>query len=459
MRPSYYVAHIPYNNFMRSITRREGERGQVMLIVTVLFTGAVTILGLGLLQPIMSEVRMSHNLQHSSQSYYAAEAANEDAYYRIHNNLTTSFPATMSLGGATVMTTVTPVNFTEEQILSIANDRNLIRSVLKTITVTDGFDFNFAIQAGTGGIYLYNNAAVNGDVYASGPVLGNSSGPNSYNVVNGGIVSAGASGLVSQVHASSSVHSHTITASTIDKDAYYQTFAGATSSVSVGGTKYPNSADQPIIAFPIGDSLIQQWETDASAGGTVTCSSGTYSISQSIILGPKKIPCDLSVTGNGTVVTLTGALWVAGNVTIDGSGGSGVQLKVSDSIGDKSVPVIADAADDQNSGTFTINGNANFYGSTGNANSYVMLVSQNSSAENMGSLLALDIINGAVGNLLVYAPHGAIKLENNVNLREVTAYKIIITNNAVVNYAIGLAQTLLSSGSGGAWKIKRWQEI
>jgi hypothetical protein len=60
---------------------------------------------------------------------------------------------------------------------------------------------------------------------------------------------------------------------------------------------------------------------------------------------------------------------------------------------------------------------------------------------------------------LVFAPHGEIKLENNVNLKEVTAYKLSVYNNAVVNYLIGLSQSLFTSGPGGTWKIKRWQEI
>jgi len=255
------------------------------------------------------------------------------------------------------------------------------------------------------------------------------------------------------------VYSHTITNTTIDKDAYYMTFAGATSSVTVSGTKYPNSPDQPPIAMPVSDALIAQWESDAANGGSVTCTNGSYTISSSVTIGPKKIPCDLTVSGNGTIVTLTGTLSVTGNITINGSGGSGVQMKVSDSIGNKSVAVIADKTTDQTgSGKVIITGNSNFYGSTGGADSYVVVVSMNTSAENSGSNIAIDVINGAAGNLLIYAPHGEIKLENNVNLREVTAYKLTLINNVVVNYSIGLAQTLFTSGSGGAWKIKQWKE-
>ena len=436
-----------------------GERGQVLIIVIVFFVAIALTVVAGVTGPIARELRVGSDLQLSKQSYFTAEAGGEDAYYRIRNNLAVSFPFTLALAGATSTVSLTVLDPISEEIVSQGNNRNLIRTVVKEITVTSGFDFGFALQAGIGGIWLHNNASVNGDVYSSGPVVSSNSSPNSYNVIHGGIVSAGAEGLVNQVRATSSVYAHTITNTTVGKDAYYQTFGGATSSVTVAGLKYPDSADQPILPLPITDALISQWENDALIGGTATCTNGSYTISASVTIGPKKIPCDLTISGNGTVVTLAGALWVMGDVSISGSGGSGVQMKVADSVGNRSVLVIADdPGNNATSALITINGNSNFYGSTGNADSYVMLISQNNSAENGEDELAIQVINGAAGNLLTYAPHGEIKLENTVNLREVTAYKLTLINNAIVNYSLGLSQTLLTSGSGGAWKIRLWKE-
>ena len=441
--------------------RSADERGQVLILVLIFFTAIAITVVAGVTAPITRELRIGSDLQVSKQIYFTAEAGSEDAYYRIRNNLTVSFPITLSLGGATSTVNLTVLDAANKEIVSQGNARDLIRIVVKNITVTDSFDFKFALQTGVGGISLHNNASINGDVYSNGSVVSSNTSPNSYNIIRGNVVSAGPAGFVNRVRATSSVYAHTITNATIDKDAYYQTFAGATSSVTVAGVKYPNSVDQSPIPFPISDTLIGQWESDAGAGGIATCTSGSYTISASVAIGPKKIPCNLSIIGNGTVVTLAGALWVTGNISINGSGGSGVQMRVADSIGNKSVPVIADKpGDNDDSALITINGNSNFYGSTGNADSYVMLVSQNNSAEtgDYDEELAINVINGATGNLLTYAPHGEIKLQNNVNLREVTAYKITLTNNSVVNYTIGLAQPLFTSGAGDAWKIKRWKE-
>lgn len=435
------------------------ERGQIMILSIIFFSAATITIIVGAVLPIVRQLQVGQNFQHSKQSYYTAEAGSEDAYYRIKNSLPTSLPETLAIGGATSTVKVTTTGFNEEQILSEGNMNNIIRDVAKDLTVTGGFDFTFAVQAGVGGIQFINGSSINGNVYSSGSVVSTNGNPNSYNLIRGGVVSAGASGFVNQIHATSSVYSHKITNATIDGDAYYQTFAGATSSVTVGGIKYPNSPDQPTLDFPIPDSLISQWETDAAAGGTATCSGGSYLILSSVTIGPKKIPCDLTITGNNVIVTLTGALWVTGNILINGSGGSGVQMKVADSVGDKSVAVIADnPSNESSSGEITINGNSNFYGSTGNNDSYVIFISQNNSAEQGGGALAIDVINGAAGNLLTYASHGQIELQNNVNLREVTGYKLLLINNTVVNYAIGLAQTLFTSGAGGSWKIKQWKE-
>ncbi len=436
------------------------KRGQVMIFVLVFFmTIALTVVA-GVTAPIARQLRIGSDLQLSKQSYYTAEAGSEDAYYRIRNNFTTSFPETLALGGATTTVSVTVIDIANQEIMSVGNAKNHIRTVVKDITVTDGFDFSYALQTGLGGIYLNNNAAVYGNIYSNGPVVSSNTSPNAYNVIRGSIVSAGPSGLINQVHATGTVYSHTITNATIRQDAYYQTFAGATSSVTVRGVKYPNSADQPPIEMPVSDTLIDRWKTDASTGGLATCINGTYTINASATIGPKKIPCNLSIVGNNTIVTLTGALWVTGNILIDGSGWSGVQMKVADSVGNKSVPVIADNPGNNGaSAMITVTGNANFYGSTGNESSYVMLISQNNSAENRGANLAINVINGAAGNLLTYAPHGEVMLQNNVYLRTVAAYKVTLINSSVVRYSIGRAQRLFTSGAGGAWKIRRWREF
>lgn len=432
------------------------DQGVALLLLIVLFSAITITFLFGVGAPIVRQLKTSKDFDSSQKSYYVAEAGGEDAFYRVKNAATISFPYNLSLNNGTTTISLNPISGSEEEIMSQGVVDKNYRTVLKSITVSNGFSFRFGIQTGIGGLYLYNNAVVNGNVYSSGQVIGNNVSANSYNFIDGAVVSASSSGLVKQVRASSSVYSKNINSTTVGGDAYYQTISNST----VAGASHPGSSDQPTIEFPITDAQIAQWESDAAAGGVLACGGATYTINSSIALGPKKIPCNVSIGGNGTVVTLNGAVWITGNLTIAGSGGAGVQIRIADAVGDKSIVMIADNPSNKTgSGQISISGNSNFYGSTGNDDSYVMLISGNTSAETGGSNLGIDVVNGATGNVLVFAPHGEIRLQNNVNLREVTAYKLSVYNNAVVNYLIGLSQPLFTSGPGGTWKIRHWKEI
>ena len=298
---------------------------------------------------------------------------------------------------------------------------------------------------------MQNDADVIGNVYANGCILGDD---RDKNYILGDAVSAGSSGSISKIHATSSAYAHAISDSKVDRDAYYQTITGTI----VTGTLHPGSTDQPIIDMPIPDSLLDQWEATALAGGVIT-SPCPYIISSSVTLGPKKINCDVQINDKDTVVTLTGAVWINGNLTIDND----LKFKIDNSVGNKSVPIITrSTTDPQNNGKIDVNNEPTFYASetngVANPDSYVMFVSRNTGVESGNAVQAITAGNHVSGNLLLYAPHGEIELSNNVVLRGVTSYQLTLKNNTQVYYTIGLAQPLFVSGPGGKWKIRRWKE-
>jgi len=427
------------------------NRGQILLITVILFTVVTTTVIFAGVSPIVRQISITRNFETSQKSYFVAEAGSEDAYYRIKNNLTTSFPHTLSLDSASVTTDVSTVGNNEKEILSTGTAQNLVRSVLKNITVTDGFSFNFAVQVGLGGLRMQNDSDVIGNVYSNGPILGDD---RDKNFIVGDAVSAGSAGDIQKVRATSSAYAKNIADSKVDKNAYYQTI----SNTIVGGAQYPGSSNQSLVSMPIPDSLLDQWEANALSGGIIT-SPCPYSISNSATLGPVKINCDLTISGNSTVVTLAGTVWVNGNVNVNNN----PTFKISDTVGNKSVPIIANSpSNPTNKGTFDISNNPVFLGSvTGgvpNSDSYVMLISRNTSAESGGAVGAINVGNNVTGNLLLYAPHGSIFLSNNVILRGVTGYSLNLKNNTQVYYTTGLGHSLFVSGPGGKWKVKRWRE-
>ena len=120
--------------------------------------------------------------------------------------------------------------------------------------------------------------------------------------------------------------------------------------------------------------------------------------------------------------------------------------------------MIADNPSDRlTSSKAKITNSAEFFGA--GLGSYILVVSQNESAENGGSEKAIEVENSANGDLLIYASHGEILLQNSVSLKEVTGYKIRIKNSAEVIYETGIASLLFTSGPSGGFSIDSWLEI
>ncbi len=71
---------------------------------------------------------------------------------------------------------------------------------------------------------------------------------------------------------------------------------------------------------------------------------------------------------------------------------------------------------------------------------------------------AITVANNA-NTVIFYASVGNVTIANNAKLKEVTAYKITLANNAEIFYETGLASAKFSSGSGASWEIDSWQEV
>jgi hypothetical protein len=87
-----------------------------------------------------------------------------------------------------------------------------------------------------------------------------------------------------------------------------------------------------------------------------------------------------------------------------------------------------------------------------------MFVSMNNSAESGGNEIGIATEQGAAGNVLLYAPHGQIRLSQSASLKEVTAYKVVLRNSATVTYESGLSDLVFTSGPSGGYSIKEWKE-
>lgn len=220
------------------------------------------------------------------------------------------------------------------------------------------------------------------------------------------------------------------------------------------GTIFPGSADPVPINMPISQGQIDAWKLDAQNGGTIV---GDYNVIQDVSLGPKKITGNLNMTTNNRTLTVTGAIYVVGNINIS----NGSRIRCDASFGTKSCLIV-------NNGWIHISNNGQFTGS-GQAGSYIMLLT---TADCKGTgysnpptpcasahhEAAVDIHNSATG-VIFYASQGLINLHNTVSITEITAFKLALDNNAVINYEQGLLNAQFSSGPGISYKINSWKEI
>lgn len=416
-----------------------------MILNTLLFISITMIILVALSNIVIDRYTSSRGLVYSKQSYLVAHSAAEEALYRLKNNINMPTTDSISLSSGSANIAVSDI-VGGKKILVKGQSGGYERDMEIQVRLGTGVSFHYGIQSGIGGFDMRNSSSVTGNVFSNGFVTGFG------NSILGDVIAAGPTGTISGIVATGTIYAHTLQNSSAEKNAFYQNIDSYTSS-HVSGTKFPNSPDQPMVDYPISDAQIEQWEDDAAQTGA-TCSGGTYTINTDTTIGPLKIPCNLEIKGAHTVVTIKGPIWVVGNITTQ----SGPTIQMSPDLGSNSVAMIADnPAASTTSGVIDLGQGTTFQGS-GSVGSYIFMISQNGSVENGGSVQAINIGQSSSA-LVAYAAHGMVWLSQSVSLRELTAYKIRLTQSANVVYDTGLANALFEAGPGGSYNILNWLEI
>lgn len=231
------------------------------------------------------------------------------------------------------------------------------------------------------------------------------------------------------------VHANTIDRLIIQKDAYYQTITNSTVSGSACPNSHchPGSEDPSPQAFPISEANIMGWKNEAVAAGSLqqpVCESPTP-------WGPGKFSGNLSLN-NTCVIKVKSPIWITGDLTM----GNENRFTLDSSYGTGSGVVVID-------GKATM-GNQNKLLGTGQGSSILVLLTTYDSRTNNNSAITI----GNVGNTGVfYADKGIIDPGNNNQFKEITAWKIKLTNESVIDYETGLASILFTSGPTGGYSL------
>lgn len=210
---------------------------------------------------------------------------------------------------------------------------------------------------------------------------------------------------------------------------------------SICNTSRPDPAVATSILSP---NDYTSWESSAMSGTTT----GSLSVSSgNITLSNRKIVGDLSIDDTSTVVSLTGNLWITGNLTLSNE----ATLRIDPSMGARDFVVLVD-------GAIHIENNGGTVMGSGSANSFILLVSRCSVSACPGGSVNLD--NNAYAQAII-APNGIVHLSNNATVNAIVAQGVTMNNNANIIYDPFLQYFSLTSAGAttSLWSIDSWQEV
>ncbi|OGE30609.1 hypothetical protein A2631_03570 [Candidatus Daviesbacteria bacterium RIFCSPHIGHO2_01_FULL_44_29] len=227
-------------------------------------------------------------------------------------------------------------------------------------------------------------------------------------------------------------HANTLQDLIVTGGAYYQTASNVTA-----GSMHPNSPDPIAQSMSLSAANIQEWKDTATALNVYT---GDITNCPAALAAGKYVG-NISLPSNCMVV-VDSPIYVTGNLTLDGND----VIQLNPSYGVSSGTFIVDQIITFNSGS----GNK-ILGTSSNG-SYLILISEFNSREISDHKSAVVINNN--GNIgILYSNLGAIDVSNNNTFTSISAWKLNLENNVIINYDQGLASAFFSSGPSGSYTV------
>ncbi|MEK7069239.1 MAG: hypothetical protein AAB945_00395, partial [Patescibacteria group bacterium] len=156
-------------------TKINNQSGAAMLLAIISFLFISLAIISGLVSPSVREFRNTNVNFSSKQSYFLAESGSEDAIYRIIKNMAISESEIVTLDSNSATTTITSINNSTKQIVSLGDVLNHQRKTNVTLSTSVGVSFKYGIQVGNGGLEMSNSSKVIGNAYSNGNIIGTNS--------------------------------------------------------------------------------------------------------------------------------------------------------------------------------------------------------------------------------------------------------------------------------------------
>ncbi|PIP69035.1 hypothetical protein CO033_00980 [Candidatus Nomurabacteria bacterium CG_4_9_14_0_2_um_filter_32_10] len=181
------------------------QSGAAMLISIVFFLFISLAIISGLVSPSIREFKNANVDLNSKKSFFLAESGSEDAFYRILKNKIIGTSEIITLDSNSTTTTITTLESGEKQIMSLGDVSNYQRQTGIKLSAGSGVSFNYGVQVGQGGINLSGSGTVNGNVYANGPITGDSSA-----IITGTAISANSPAILANQSNGSGIPSYDV---------------------------------------------------------------------------------------------------------------------------------------------------------------------------------------------------------------------------------------------------------
>lgn len=370
--------------------------GEAALLAVILFLFVSLALMFGFSALALDETKTERTQFNAKRSYFAAESGMEDAVYRLMRGMDISAEETLDVDGNVVTTDIAHIGSTRE-ILSEGIVTSNIRRLRAVLLEGSGISFFYGAHIGEGGLVMSSNATVNGNVFSNGNIvgLGNS-------IINGDAAAVGTISSPQPV---------------------------------ITGTR--SSGASPIPLPPID---LDFWRRQANINNNPIV--GDYILNDgSDSFGPKKVSGNFTLKGNSQF-TVTGPLHITGNFKMH----SNTVLWLNESFGSTGTVIVVD-------GTLEFESNSVIHGTSASPKGYILFVTPSSSGK------AIELDSNTSLEAALYATTGTVDVSSKANVTAITAYKLSLSSNAKINYDIGLANAVFSSGPSGGFEISTWREV
>ena len=349
----------------------------------------------------------------------------------------------ISFGSGSFTTIVTTVNSTTRFITSTGRPSNGGRAETVLVSATNdspldtGIAFNAALVAGTGGIYVYSDSTVRGDMRSRGDILCTDTTAHLYGIPY--VSSDG--GQVDSCTLHADVHADKVQYSTALRDVYYRCQFWDLYGTTVSGVNYAGATRPSVYPLPVINTSF--WRAEALAGGVIE---GNYVPANNSSLGPKKINGDLTLNPNSNI-TLTGTIWVTGDILMNQPS----SMTLTSAMQQFGTVVLADSDTEPTSkGKIDIRDNVNIYGS-GQATSFILFVSTNTSNDYDNPAIKVDTVSLQAAWL---APYGLVRLRGDESAAALAGQRIYMNVNSTVDFTnTSLNVAKFGSIPPGTWRV------